>query len=73
MAGGYLAGFQVHIHNFIPMEISHLFAEDTQIICDADHDQIHNLRHILLCFEAVLGLRINLMKSVLVTVAEVLH
>jgi hypothetical protein len=39
-------------------------------MCDANIDQIHNLNHILLCFEAILGLKVNLQKSKLVVVGE---
>jgi hypothetical protein len=59
MVGVYLAGFQVDIRNSAPLEISQLFANDTLIMCDADHDQIHNLGYILLCFEAISGLKVN--------------
>jgi hypothetical protein len=50
-----------------------LFADDTLILCDADFDQICNLDHILLCFVAILGLKVNLQKSELVVVAEIPH
>jgi hypothetical protein len=50
-----------------------MFADDILIMCDADVDQIHNLDHILLCFEAILGLKVNLQKSEIVTVGKVLH
>lgn len=56
------------------MEISHLlFADDTLIMCDVVTDQIHNLGLILLVFRVILGLKVNLRKSKLVTVGEVLH
>jgi hypothetical protein len=67
MVGGYLCGFRGGI------EISHLFADDTLIMCDVDRDQIYNLGHILLCFEVIPGLKVNLRKSILVSVGEVLH
>jgi hypothetical protein len=67
MEGGFLSGFRVDNRNNSPLEISHLlFADDTLIMCDADVDQIHNLDHILLCFEAISGLKVNLQKSKLV-------
>jgi hypothetical protein len=50
-----------------------LFADDTLILCDADVDQIRNLDHILLCLEAISGLKVNLQKSKLVAVGEVPH
>ena len=42
-----------------------------QAMCDADSDQI--LDYILLCFEVILGLKVNLGKSELVTVRELTH
>uniref|UniRef100_A0A7N2KQL6 Reverse transcriptase zinc-binding domain-containing protein n=1 Tax=Quercus lobata TaxID=97700 RepID=A0A7N2KQL6_QUELO len=52
--------------------VSHLlFADDTLIFCDADLDQILILRMILIWFEAVSGLKINLGKSELVPVGVV--
>ena len=52
--------------------ISHLlFADDTLIFRDAASDQIQALRAVLLCFEAVSGLKVNLGKSELVPVGEV--
>lgn len=41
-------------------------------MCDAD-DHIYNLGHILICFEASLGLKVNLWKFELVAVVEILH
>lgn len=71
MEGSFLSGFRVDNLNNSPLEISHLFADDTLIMCDVDVDQIHNLDHILLCFEAISGLKVNLQKSELVVVGEV--
>lgn len=52
--------------------MSHLlFADDTLIFCDADLSQIAKLLDILLLFEAVSGLNINLGKSELVLSGEV--
>ena len=54
------------------MEVSHLlFADDTLIFCEPKVEEICNLRCLLLCFEAVLGLKINLSKSVIVPIGEV--
>jgi hypothetical protein len=72
MERGFLFGLRIDNLNDSPLEISHLlFADDTLIMCDADVDQIHNLDHILLCFEAISGLKVNLQKSELVAVGEV--
>lgn len=70
MIGIYLRGFQVDIQNTAPGNIPP-FANDMLIMCDADRDQIYNLGHILLCLEAISGLKINLWKSELVAVGEV--
>ena len=51
------------------MKISHLlFADDTIVFCDNDCEQIVNLRCILIWFQAVSGLRINLAKSSILSV-----
>jgi hypothetical protein len=62
----------VDIQNPASLKISHLFADDTLIMCDADCVQICNLGHILMCFKAISGLKVNLQKSRLV-VGEVPH
>ena len=48
-----------------------LFANDTLIFCDANIDQILILRMVLIWFEAVSGLKVNLDKSELVAVGAV--
>ena len=48
-----------------------LFADDSLIFCNADLDQILILRMILIWFEAVSSLKINLGKSELVLVRVV--
>lgn len=57
---GLLAGFLVS-EGAPP--ISHLqFADDTLFLCEDNHLQLRLLRCTLCCFEALSGLRINLMK-----------
>ena len=69
---GRLSGFGVGSLEGRSMEVSHLlFADDTLIFCKADLDQILILRMILIWFEAVSGLKINLGKSELVPVGVV--
>jgi hypothetical protein len=43
------------------MEVSHLlYADDTLLFCEPKVEQLRNLRCLLLCFEAISGLKINL-------------
>lgn len=48
-----------------------LFADDTLIFCEPNVEQFRDLRCLLLRFEAVLGLKINLSKSEMVPVGDV--
>jgi hypothetical protein len=48
-----------------------LFSNDTLILCEAHPEQIRYVHLILLCFEAVSGLRVNLGKSKIVAIGEV--
>lgn len=48
-----------------------LFSNDTLILCESVESQFHNLRCLLLCFEAVLGLIINLFKSETIPIGSV--
>ena len=68
-SAGQFSGFSVASTAGPSVMVSHLlFVDDTLIFCDAELSQIANLRAILARFEEVLGLRINLGKSELVTV-----
>jgi hypothetical protein len=72
--GGLLSGFMVGSRSGGAINISHLlFADDTLIFCEANPDHLRNLRSLFLCFEAVFGLRINLAKSELVPVGNVMN
>jgi hypothetical protein len=52
--------------------VSHLlFADDTLIFCGASLDQVQALGDLLVCFELVSGLKVNLAKSVVVPVGVV--
>jgi hypothetical protein len=60
------------VQNFGVINISHLlFADDTLIFCGANPDHFHYLRALLLFFEVVSGLKINLAKSELVPVGNI--
>ena len=69
---GRMSGFGVGNLEGRSMTVSHLlFADDMLIFCKADLDQILILRMILIWFEAVSGLKINLGKSELFPVGVV--
>jgi len=64
---GFLSGFFVGSGSSEVINISHLlFADDTLVFYGANSDHLHYLRLLLLSFEAVSGLKINLAKSVMV-------
>jgi hypothetical protein len=72
VSGGFLFGFSINSLRGDPMVIFHLhFADDPLIFCDAGSIQLCYLRCILICFEEVSSLRINLSKSENVLVREV--
>ena len=48
-----------------------LFADDTILFCDADVEQILHIRLLLLSFQAVTGLKVNVHKSEMVPIGEV--
>lgn len=69
---GLLRGFRVGRDAASHLEISHLmFASDTLVLCDANVSQIRYLRCVLIWFQVVSGLKVNVGKSILVPVREV--
>jgi hypothetical protein len=67
-----LTRFLVGLSRSKVVALSHLlFADATLIFCEPKVKQLHNLKCLLLCFEVVLGLKINLSKSVIVPIGEV--
>jgi len=48
-----------------------LFADDILVFCEANPDHLRFLRVLLVCFEVVFGLKVNLAKSLLVLVGNV--
>ena len=48
-----------------------LFADDTILFCDADVEQILHIRLLLLSFQAVIGLKVNVHKSEMIPIREV--
>ena len=54
------------------VHISHLlFADDTLVFCGASRDQVQAIGNLLVCFELVSGLKVNLAKFVIVPVGDV--
>jgi hypothetical protein len=66
------SGFAVGTRGSEQVHISHLlFANDTLVFNGASLDQVQAVGDLLICFELVFGLKINLAKSVLVLVGDV--
>ena len=51
--------------------VSHLLADDNILFCDACPEQLAYICRVLTCFEAVMGLRVNMSKSVMMPIGEV--
>jgi hypothetical protein len=69
---GLISGFSVGSSGQDRVTISHLlFANDTLVFCGANASQIRHLGALLVCFEAAAGLKVNLSKSVLISVGLV--
>ena len=52
------------LRNNVELLVSPLmFVDDTLIFCEATYAHLRHLHCLFLCFEAVLGLKINLSKS----------
>ena len=72
MDGGFMLGCRVKGRSEEGVEISHLlFADDTLVFCQAFQDHLTYLSWLLMWFEAMSGLRINLEKSELIPVWRV--
>ena len=69
---GRMSGFNAGSSNARSLLVSHLlFDDDALVFCDANIDHMLTLRMVLIWFEAVSGLKINLGKSELVAVGDV--
>ena len=67
--GGFLIGYTLKGRNGEAMTLSHLlFADDTLVFCNDYEDQMVSLRWILLYFEALSGLKVNLDKNAILLV-----
>jgi hypothetical protein len=66
-----LSSFSVGSRNSVAVHISHLlFADDTLVFCGANNDHLRYLRVLFLAFEAVSCLKVNLSKSELIPVGN---
>ena len=71
-SGGFLSGYNITNRRGEAMQITHLlFANDTLVFCRDSQDQMAYLSRILLWFEVVTELRINLEKSSILPVGNV--
>ena len=70
--GNYLSGSRIADGRWEDLSISHLlYADDTLLFCEADIDQLKFISWILMCFEAMSGLKINLSKSEIILIGPV--
>ena len=70
--GGFLCGFKAGSHRHGCIHISHLlFADDTILFCDASREQLLYVQLVLIVFEAITGLKVNVGKSEIVPVGDV--
>ena len=70
--GGFLSGFNLVSRGGEEMQLTHLlFADDNLVFCSDSRDQLAYLNWILLWFEAISGLKMNLDKSSILPVEDV--
>ena len=70
--GGFLSSCSIYGKNGEGMVISHLlYADDTILFCGANQDQMIYLSWLLMRFEAISRLRINLNKSKIIPVGRI--
>ena len=70
--GGFLNGFQANPNTRGGLQISHLlFVDDTTLFRDASKEQLLHIRMVLIFFEAITGLKVNVGKSEIMLVGEV--
>jgi hypothetical protein len=68
---GLILGFSVGSSEETRVVVSHLlFADDTLVFRGADESQIRHIGALLVCFEVVSGLKVNLSKSALIPVGS---
>ena len=69
---GLIRGFNLEGRRDGGERVSHLlFADDTILFCDADVEQVLHIRLLLLSFQPVIGLKVNVHKSEMFPIGEV--
>ena len=68
---GFIREFWAGVKAPAGLSVSHLFADYTILFCDASREQLLYIRMVLICFEAITGLKINVDKTEIVPVEEV--
>ena len=69
---GLIRGFNLEGRRDGGERVSHLlFADDTILFCDANEEQILHIRLLLLSFQVVIGLKVNVHKSEMVPIGKV--
>ena len=73
-SGGFLLGFKLANIDGEELQITHLlYADDTLVFCSDSMDRLAYLNWTLLWFEAISGLKINLDKSLILSVGDVVN
>ena len=73
-SGGFLSGFKLANRDGEELQITHLlYADDTLVFCSDSMDRLAYLNWTLLWFEAIFGLKINLDKSLILSVGDVVN
>ena len=71
-SGGFLTGFNIANRQGEEEQITHLlFVDDTLVFCNDTREQLAYLSWVLLWFEAIFGLKINMEKSSILSVGIV--
>ena len=69
---GFISGFKADGRRGDGICVSHLlFVDNTILFCDANVEPILHIKMLLLCFQAMTSLKVNVLKSEMVPIAEV--
>lgn len=69
---GFIRGFKVMGRRGEGVSVSHLlFVDDTLLFCEDNKDQLDFWKWVVICFEVVSGLKINMQKSEIIPVGGV--